>query len=162
MPVNAIFACDENNGIGKNNDLPWPKNPADLLWFRNNTEGHVVVMGRKTWESLGNKKLPRRINIVVTSKGSVEVTPDDVMSGDMSAIITNLSKKYSDKKIWIIGGADIYRQAMPYCNNVYMTKFKQSFDCDTFIQPTWLTGFRELAVKKTDDANFYILGRIPS
>ena len=160
MTINAIFACDEQYGIGYKNDLPWPKNAADMLWFKNNTSGGVVVMGRKTWESLGCKKLPNRHNVVISNKNISG--PDEVVSGDIGDILKGLEKKFHDLKIWVIGGADIYRQSLPYCNSLYLTKFKETYDCDTFIQPTWIEGFKVLANKKTEDADFMIMSKITS
>ena len=158
MTINAIFACDENMGIGKNNDLPWERHEADMLWFRKNTSGHVVVMGRKTWESLDNKKLPKRVNVVVSNKDISG--PDKVVSGDMGDILKNLEKEYSNLKIWVIGGSELYRQALPYCKGLYMTKFNKTYDCDTFIQPSWVQGFHTLAKRQTEDADFMIMSRI--
>lgn len=157
MTINAIFACDENMGIGKDNDLPWDRHDADMLWFRNNTKGHVIVMGRKTWESIGSKKLPNRINVVVSNK---DVSgPDKVVSGDIGGVLHDLKKEYPDLKIWVIGGADLYRQSLPYCDGLYMTKFKNTYDCDTFIQPTWVEDFRLLAKKDAKDAEFMIMSK---
>lgn len=158
MTINAIFACDENMGIGKDNDLPWERHDADMLWFKNNTKGHVIVMGRKTWESIGSKKLPKRVNVVVSNKTITGA--DKVVSGDISEILHDLEKEYPDLKIWIIGGADLYRQTLPYCEGLYVTKFKESYDCDTFIQPTWIKDFKVLASKDSKDAKYIILSKI--
>ena len=65
--IKAILACDDEWGIGKNGDLPWPHNPADLRWFKNNTLNSVVVMGKSTWDSLPRKPLPNRENLIVTT-----------------------------------------------------------------------------------------------
>ena len=65
--IRAILACDEDWGIGKAGTLPWPHNPADLKWFKETTSGGVVAMGKATWDSLPNKPLPNRNNIVITS-----------------------------------------------------------------------------------------------
>jgi dihydrofolate reductase len=132
MTVNAILARDANGGIGKNNDLPWPKNDADMKWFRENTLGHVVVMGRKTWESLGSKKLPKRINFVITNS-ELEGSPDGIYKGDIGIILNDIEKKYPGLKVWIIGGANIYKQSISYCDHLYLTEFKKSFDCDTYL-----------------------------
>ena len=64
--IKAILACDEEWGIGKDGDLPWPHNSADLKWFKDNTVNGIVVMGKSTWDSLPRKPLPKRKNIVVT------------------------------------------------------------------------------------------------
>lgn len=139
MSVNAILAMDLNMGIGFEGDMPWPHNKKDMKWFSDNTKGHVVVMGRKTWESLGCKKLPNRINIVVTNQ-NIE-GPDDVMYGGMAGILEILSHKYPDLHIWVIGGANIYRQALPYCDKLYVTRIKKTYRCDTFMYMTDFEGF---------------------
>ena len=65
--IRAILACDQDWGIGKDGDLPWPHNPDDLKWFKEQTTGSVVAMGKRTWDSLPTKPLPNRNNVVVTS-----------------------------------------------------------------------------------------------
>lgn len=161
MTVNAILACDKNYGIGKDNGLPWPRNEYDMKWFRENTKGHIVLMGRKTWESLDNKKLSGRINCVLTHRvDNIEGDPDYVFSGDINKTIAFLKEKHPDKKIWIIGGANIYAQTIAHCDNIYLTQFKGSYDCDAFVDPVIFQNFIELAkVNKTTDCNFSIWGR---
>jgi dihydrofolate reductase len=132
VTINAILARDANGGIGKNNDLPWPRNDADMKWFRENTLGHVVVMGRKTWESLGSKKLPKRINYVITNS-NIEGSPDGIYQGDIGNILNDIEKKHAGLKVWVIGGANIYKQSISYCDHLYLTEFKKSFDCDTYL-----------------------------
>ena len=140
MSVNAILAMDSNMGIGYENGLPWPHNKKDMKWFRDCTSGHVVVMGRKTWESFGNKKLPNRINVVVTNR-EVEGNPDAVMSGDVDGILEILGYEYPDLHIFVIGGANIYRQALPYCDKLYVTHMKKAYRCDTFMYNSDFDGF---------------------
>lgn len=139
MSVNAILACDKDWGIGRDNDLPWPRNDYDMKWFRENTLDGVVVMGSKTWASLDSKPLPKRVNIVVTSQNLSGA--DETWSGPMYDCIRHLKAKYSDQKIWIIGGADLYLQSVPYCDHVYLTRFNESYDCDTFFDPIYLERF---------------------
>lgn len=165
MSINAILACDKDWGIGKNNDLPWPRNEYDVKWFRENTLGGVIVMGRKTWESLGSKPLPKRINIVVTSQdlmmGDQENKPSATWTGHMYDCIQYLKGTYTDQKIWIIGGADIYRQSVPYCDHVYLTKFNESYDCDTFFDPKYLDRFVMMTTtEKVPGCSFSIWSKI--
>ncbi len=160
MTVNAILAHDDKYGIGRNGELPWPHNPADMKWFRECTNGHVVVMGRKTWESLGNKKLPNRTNIVVTNS-EIEGNPDGKYRGDMSKLIKMINIEYPDLKTWIIGGADIYKQALPFCDSIYLTHFKGDYNCDTFVPMTeYLNGYLEMAKKKQDELTFSIWRKV--
>lgn len=140
MSVNAILAMDLNKGIGYEGDMPWPHNKKDMRWFSDNTKGHVVVMGRKTWESLGCQKLPFRINVVVTN-GDIKGDPDIVINGNMDEILETLIAKYPALKIWVIGGANIYRQALPYCDKLYITMIKNAYKCDTFMYEQDFEGF---------------------
>ena len=163
MTVNAILACDENWGIGKNNALPWPKNDYDMKWFKENTDGHIVIMGRKTWESIGSKPLPNRKNIVITRQDlmSNDIKPTATWSGELNACINYLRNTYPELKVWIIGGADIYKQAIPFCDHIYLTKIKGTYECDTFIDQDLLIPFYKLTEKNnTADCAFSIWRRM--
>lgn len=151
MSINAIVAVDNNMGIGYENSLPWPYNKKDMKWFSKCTTGHVVVMGRGTWESLGSKPLPNRINVVI-SNNEVKGNPERTERGDIVDIIATLATKYSHLDIFIIGGADILQQALPYCNKLYITKIKKSYRCDTFIHNQDLEDFSRLEYLDEDDS----------
>ena len=140
MSINAILAMDDNMGIGYDNGLPWPHSKKDMKWFRDCTSGHLVIMGRNTWESFGNKKLPNRINVVVTNR-EVEGNPDRVEKGEMVEIISTLVCKYPDLHIFVIGGANIYRQALPFCDKLYVTQIRGAYKCDTFMYSQDFEGF---------------------
>ena len=160
MTINAILAHDDNYGIGKDGTMPWPHNPADMKWFRDNTKGDVVIMGRKTWESIGSNKLKDRINVVV-SRSRVEGNPDAVYYGEIRALIAMLGRDYPDLDIWIIGGADIYRQSMGYCDNIYVTRIPGDYECDTFVpMNNYLLGYVEAAKKEQDGLTFSIWKKI--
>lgn len=150
MSVNAILACDDNWGIGRNNELPWPRNDHDMKWFRNNTKGGIVVMGRKTWESIGSEPLPSRVNIVVTTQDLMHVDtaakPTATWTGGMVDCINYLRATYIDRKIWIIGGANIYRQSVPFCDHVYLTRMEGQYECDAFFDPKLMDGFARVAI----------------
>jgi dihydrofolate reductase len=126
--INAIVAVDDHWGIGKDGTMPWPNLSEDLKRFKELTDGSMIVMGKNTWLSLPRRPLPNRENIIVT-----RTLEDDFaikVSGDPKAIITKL-KQATDKDIWIIGGAEIYRQFLPYCNSVYITRIDGNYNCDT-------------------------------
>lgn len=163
MTINAILAIDKANGIGRNGELPWPRNDADMKWFYDCTKNNVVVMGSNTWRSIGNKKLPNRINIVCTN-GTVEGDPDRAVSVphyDTLKFLQNLKMEYPSRKIWIIGGAKVYTQMIPYCDHLYLTVFDNTYDCDTFIDPSLLAGFTVLTSQKTiGECNFSIWSRL--
>lgn len=126
--INAIVAVDDHWGIGKDGTMPWPRLSEDLKRFKKLTDNAMIVMGKNTWLSLPKRPLPNRENIIVT-----RTLEDDFaikVSGDPKAIITKL-KQATDKDIWIIGGAEVYRQFLPFCNSVYITKINGDYDCDT-------------------------------
>jgi dihydrofolate reductase len=126
--INAIVAVDDHWGIGKDGTMPWPNLSEDLKRFKELTDGSMIVMGKNTWLSLPRRPLPNRENIIVT-----RTLEDDFaikVSGDPKAIITKL-KQATDKDIWIIGGAEVYRQFLPYCNSVYITRIDGNYNCDT-------------------------------
>lgn len=157
--INAIFACDINNGIGNKNELPWPRNSEDLKWFKEHTSGGTVIMGRKTWESIGSKPLPNRQNIVITKTPTTKAKFVD-FENSLSEVLDELQQNYPLLPIWIIGGATIYEQAMYYCENIYMTRFKQTYECDTFIAKDLLVPFQRLKYSRdTDECSFTIWGR---
>jgi dihydrofolate reductase len=165
MTVNAIVACDTEHGIGKNGGLPWPYHPEDMKWFRDNTIGDVVVMGRKTWQSIGCMRLPKRVNVILSKYvSSLYGIPDlvyDVGPNEEQSMLQNLQMEHPNRKIWIIGGGNIYKQMLPYCENLYLTKFKESYDCDTFLDPEQLKPFIRLVdSKNTEACSFTIWSRI--
>lgn len=165
MTVNAILAHDDKHGIGKDGYLPWPHNAADMKWFRDNTKNGVVIMGRKTWESIGSKKLSNRINVVVSNGKFLhpnEGGPDHVLEGDLgSAVKVLLPNLYPELKLWIIGGANIYEQTLPFCDNIYLTHFKGDYECDAFVPINkYLSGYSRMAKKDQDDLTFSIWSRV--
>ena len=150
MTVNAILATDLYGGIGKNNALPWPHHSEDMKWFKQNTMNGIVVMGRNTWDSLGRKKLPGRINIVITTS-SIHGDPDAIYFGDIQKLLQTIQSDFPKRTIWVIGGANIYKQALPYCDNLYLTKFKQQYDCDASVSRELLLPFQKLVTYNNDD-----------
>lgn len=127
VTVSLIAAAGLNNEIGKDNKLPWHI-PDDLKNFKALTSGKVIVMGRKTWESLGYKPLPNRHHVILTRKQGAVPDIDGVLNlkGDMGSVIEFLKKEVVEKdypkEIFIIGGAEIYQQAMPYADKIYLSR----------------------------------------
>ena len=113
----------ENRAIGINNDLPW-KLPDDLKRFKELTTGHVVIMGRKTFESLPNGALPNRKNVVITSNPDISYKDCEIFN-DLSAAI---NKYENEEEVFIIGGANIYEQAMAFADKLYVTLVHHTFD----------------------------------
>lgn len=136
----AIFAIDEKNGMGKNNSMPWPTNKEDMKWFKSITTDNIVVMGRKTWDSLGNyKPLPNRTNIVVSRNKIPNVT---TISDDVCNNIINLQKSNLNKNIFIIGGLEILKLTKPIIQKVFLTRIPGIYRCDVTIDlPEFLSNF---------------------
>ncbi|MBM3231212.1 dihydrofolate reductase [Candidatus Peregrinibacteria bacterium] len=118
MNVSLIVAASENNVIGKDNAIPWHL-PDDLKFFRAKTEGHPVIMGRKCYESIG-KPLPNRENIVVTHRQDYHAPGCEVSPSVEEAIL--YAGRNHPEEIFVIGGGEIYRQALPVANRIYMTR----------------------------------------
>jgi len=125
MIVTIIVAIGENNAIGKDNQLLWYL-PADLRHFKDKTSGHTIIMGRKTFDSVG-KPLPRRRNIVITRQ-DITIEGCEVVKSLDAAL--ELCK--DEHEVFIGGGAEIYQQAMEKTDRIYLTIVHQSFDADTF------------------------------
>jgi dihydrofolate reductase len=128
MMVSIVVAADENNGIGKANKLPW-RLSADLKHFKKITTGHHIIMGRNTYESIG-KPLPERTNIVITSNKMFSAEGIVVMPGLHEAI--DFVKSKLENECMIIGGAQIYKQAISISNRIYLTRVHTVCDCDVF------------------------------
>ncbi|MBS6196390.1 MAG: dihydrofolate reductase [Clostridiales bacterium] len=127
--MNLIVAVDKNWGIGKNNKL-LVSIPSDMKFFRQETSGKVVVMGRKTLESFPNGlPLKNRTNVVLTSDRSYQVK-DAVIVHNLEELLEEL-KKYEDDQIYVIGGGRVYEEMLPYCNLAHVTKIDHGFDADT-------------------------------
>jgi dihydrofolate reductase len=129
--INAIFAVDHNGGMGFNGTLPWPHNSEDLKRFKDLTTGHVVVMGRHTWEDKAlPKPLPNRTVYVASNKPVYMCNP---FKGDLKENLLKIEAQHPDKIIWVIGGPAILMEARDLLDRVYLTHFKGSFKIDTRI-----------------------------
>jgi dihydrofolate reductase len=133
MIIAAIVATGLNNEIGKNNQLIWHL-PADLKFFKNTTMGCPIIMGRKTYESIG-KPLPGRKNIIITRNSNYKVVGAEIHTSAEAAL------KYCDEipekpdKVFVIGGAEIFKITMPFTHEIYRTLIKSNFDADVFFTP---------------------------
>ena len=158
--IKAILACDEKGGIGKNGSLPWPHNSADLKWFKENTAGCSVVMGRNTWESLPVKPLPNRENVVVTSR-SLSEEHEDLIVGDIKSVLKVLPMmKKDDQDVWIIGGAQLIERMIPYIEEFYLSRIDGDYDCDTFLPLTKIQEvFKIKDITITPDMKFEVYKR---
>jgi len=124
--ISIVVAIATNNAIGKDNQLLWHL-PADLKHFKEITSGHPIIMGRKTYDSIG-RPLPNRRNIVITRQKDLHIPNVEVVN-DLAAAIA-LCK--DEKEVFVIGGAEIYRHALPYTQKIYLTTVHQNYEADTF------------------------------
>lgn len=153
MKISIIVAFSENNVIGLNEQMPWHL-PADLKHFKKLTLGKPIIMGRKTFASIGSV-LPGRTNIIVTRDQHYHV--DDPIAIVTHSLADALKAAGDVDEVMIIGGANIYAQALPYANCVYLTRIHQTFQGDTFFPPIdwsdWVEVGREDC--EADEKNSY-------
>ncbi len=150
MHIQIVVVVDENNGIGKNNQLLCHM-PADLKHFKKLTLGHPVIMGRKTFESMG-KALPGRRNMVIT-RGDLEFENAETTDSIQKAI----ELCGGESLISIIGGASIFKQSMHLVQTVQLTCIHQAFEADTFFPEIDSTVWKKEAEERhpADDKNPY-------
>lgn len=126
--ISFIVAMDENRVIGKNNELPWHL-PEDLKYFKRVTMGHPIIMGRKTFESIG-RPLPGRENIIITRNKEFQT--------DKCTVINSVEEllKYChenpNEEYFVIGGAEIFKQLISHVDHLYITFIHEHFDGDTY------------------------------
>lgn len=151
--LSIIVAVAKNNVIGKDNQLIWHL-PEDLKRFKQLTTGHTIIMGRKTFESLG-RVLPNRKHIVLCKNNLVQVQDENV---EVISDVKLLDKYIqSSEENFVIGGASIYQLLMPYVNKMYITKIYQEFEGDVYFpqinEEEWQVTLREKGLK--DEKNPY-------
>ena len=127
--LSLIAAVARNGVIGKDNQLLWHL-PGDMRHFRETTRGKPVIMGRKTWESLPEKfrPLPGRLNVVVSRNADYDA-PGAVLTGSLEEAI---AKAENAEEIFVIGGAELYNQALPLANRLYLTELANDFSGDSW------------------------------
>ena len=128
MTISFIVAVSENNVIGKDNKLPW-RLPMDMKYFKNATWAMPVIMGRKSFESLG-RPLTGRKNIVITRNANWKASGVETVQSIDQAI--TLAAQTDAKEIFITGGSEIFRAALPSADRIYLTRIHANFDGDTF------------------------------
>jgi dihydrofolate reductase len=152
-----IVAHDEELGIGRDNDLPWQLS-ADLQMFKKITSdvpskmgNNVVVMGRKTWDSIPEKyrPLPNRTNVVLSSRDLHRLPKDVIQVKSFDEALT-----VAGSTTFVIGGASLYEQGLdhPNCKGIYTTEVKDIFECDTYL-PEYRSLYEEALVIKEDEEN---------
>ncbi|KGQ32780.1 dihydrofolate reductase [Gallibacterium genomosp. 2] len=152
MMLSLIVAMTKNRVIGRDNQMPWHL-PADLAWFKKNTLGKPVIMGRKTFQSIG-RALPNRKNIVLSRQG---------FQADGIEVVSDLSQALAlikgENEVMIIGGGHLFAETLPIADRLYLTEIDAELQGDTFfpeIDPmVWKTNFIE--TRAVDDKNSYAL-----
>lgn len=141
MILSLIAGIGKNNELGKGNTLLWDL-PIDMKHFRDTTSHHAVIMGRKTFESIG-KPLPNRRNVIVTRDVSYVAEGVEVVHSLTEAI--DLFKYDINDEIFVIGGAEIYKQAMDHADRLYITHVDGAFDADAFFPPISPAFWKEIS-----------------
>jgi len=161
MIISLISAISENGVIGKDNDLPWHL-PADLQYFKKKTSGHTIIMGRKTFESVG-KPLPNRVNIVISRQPDYHAN-GCIMASSLDEAIEKVPQ--GEEEVFICGGAAVYELGLNLADRLYITRVHQQVEGDTFFPELDLSKWTEIEREayESDEKNpsaytFVIYGR---
>lgn len=149
--ISFVVAMDQNRGIGYKGRLPWHL-PADLKFFKETTTGHTILMGRKTFESIG-RPLPNRTNVVLTGNPDFRAEGVEIVRSPEEA----LKRFAADRDLYVIGGAEIFRQLLPFADKLIVTRIGHSFAADTFFPELAVEEWREVSCVPgvTDELNPY-------
>ncbi len=151
MKISLIWAMDRNRLIGRANALPW-KLPADMAWFKQNTVGKPILMGRKTYESIG-RPLPGRTNIILSRQDDLQI--------DGCTVVQSLAQAKAvvpeAEELMVMGGAEIYAQLMDQADRVYITRIDAAFEGDAWFPEFHDQDWQELSCQRgiVDEANIY-------
>ena len=153
MKLSIIVAVAENSVIGNKNQLIWHL-PEDLKMFKKLTTGHPIIMGRKTFESIG-KPLPNRTSIIISRNADFKAE-GCITVGSLEDAIAKASEIESDEA-FVIGGAEIYKLAIPFADKIYFTEVKHSFEGDTFFPDIDMSAWKEVSreAHKSDEKHLY-------
>jgi dihydrofolate reductase len=139
--ITLIVAMSRNRVIGREGAIPWHL-PAELRRFKALTMGHHIVMGRRTWDSIG-RLLPGRTTVIVTRNAALQV-PGALIAHSLQEAITLAAK---DSQIFVIGGAEIFREALAHAHRIHLTTVDADVEGDTYMPELDLTGWRKVAVE---------------
>lgn len=129
MNITLVVAASDNNVIGKDNQLLWHL-PKDMRFFKNTTWGLPILMGRKTFESLGNKVLPGRLNLILSNQKNIKTNGATLVHSLQDAV--NLAAKQDYKQLMVIGGGQIYELALPLAHTIMLTRVHTIIKGDAF------------------------------
>jgi dihydrofolate reductase len=154
--ISLIVATGKDNVIGKDNKLIWHL-PADMKFFKEKTTGHCIITGRKNYESIPEKfrPLPNRTNIVITRQEDYHAPGAFVVHSLEEAV--NKAKATGDNEIFIIGGAEIFKQSLPFTDRIYLTDIYHSFEGDVFFPEINKSEWKEVSrtAGPVDEKNLY-------
>jgi len=136
--ISLIAAMDQKRLIGADNDMPW-RLPADLAYFKKVTMGHPVVMGRKTFESIG-RPLPGRENIVITRNADLHLDGVTIVTS-----LDELQNASASKEVFVIGGGEVYKQTMAVADRLYITHIEETFEGDTHFPEIDVSVWKEVS-----------------
>jgi dihydrofolate reductase len=173
MTISLILATSENGCIGYKNTIPWMGQlPSDMRFFTNTTKGNIVCMGRKTYDSIG-KALPIRTNIVISSNPPQKEIYDAYYYQSVESVLDDYYKhafgvNRNNNELFVIGGASIYQQFLPYADKIYHTLIHAKFEGDAFfdleqIDNSWKlieSEFHYVDEKNRYDHSFNILEKV--
>ncbi|TCZ74638.1 dihydrofolate reductase [Paenibacillus albiflavus] len=152
MSISYIVAMDRNRVIGKDNRLPW-RLPADLKFFKQTTMGHPIVMGRKTYESIG-KPLPGRLNIIMTQNRDYQAAGCEIVYS-----VEELLKFSKQGEVFVTGGSELFRLFMPHVDRMYITEIEHEFAGDTwfpvFSKDEWQLTSSEQGIQNEENPYTY-------
>lgn len=140
MLISAIVAISRNNVIGRDGHLPWHLS-ADLKRFKAITTGHSIILGRKNYDDIG-RSLPNRTNYVLTRNANFEA-PGCIVCNSLAQAVES-AQSAGESECFIIGGAAVYREAMPLVKKMYVTRVESDVDGDVFF-PEWGEGWRKVS-----------------
>lgn len=160
VKICLVVAMAKNRVIGRNNDLPWKKIPEDMKHFVALTMGRPVIMGRKTFESI-RKPLPGRTNIVISRNFKASGITVVRSLPEAVAEARKIAARDRQKEIMIIGGGQIYEQAMSFADRIYLTVVHQDYEGDTFFPKYKKKDWKETACDNRGEFSFITLDRAP-
>lgn len=145
MILSSIAACGSNRVIGKSGGLPWDI-PEDMEYFKEKTKGHIIIMGRKTFESFNGKLLPNRLHVILTKQKDFSFPGTYVFHEPLQALRFCAARVSGwNDEVMCIGGAEIYGLMFPYTNRIYLTEIDAAFEGDTYFPEFDKAEFQEVS-----------------
>ncbi|MGE5546002.1 MAG: dihydrofolate reductase [Solirubrobacterales bacterium] len=156
-PLALVVAVAANGTIGRNGGLPWSL-PEDLAWFKRVTMGKAMIMGRRTWDSIG-RPLPGRESVVLTRDRAWSAEGAHVVHSIREAIELAARLRPAAAEIAVIGGAELFRATLPLARRIYWTEVHEAYEGDTAFPPFERAGWREVSRDRQDRVDFVVMER---